>query len=887
MRQAPRFAGSFFVFPFLPLLLALLLPEVGSAHETWVLTPAQMAEWDARPMPEIFTSVTATNITIYGLATLFLLGWILLHYTGARELFPDLRLWLASYGGYSALALRVGLGLMLLMAAFGLNPRHGTGLFEAPTFAAPDLELRLLDGSWQWIAGVEAVLAFALLFGIYVRGAAAAFLVLAILGLYLFPYEILAYFGIVAGAAIYLLLQGPGSLYVPMPAMPGTARVAGWLADQPRERAQWLLRISAGLCFTYLGIEYKFLHANYMMALVELHDVPTFGFEPQTFVLFSAIVETVAGLLMVAGVLMRPLAIVLLLAFIFFSVVFREGVLAHSIAYGVLITYALNGAGHWRRPIAVDRPGKLVILGGGFAGVHCAMKLERLLGEFTNVTVTLAHSESSFLFHPLLPEVVGGTVQPGNIVNPIRRICPHTRFLQGQITSIDYERQTVEVARTDGDTQTIEFDQLVIALERQAEFSTVPGLLEHGLPIMTIGDALFLRQRVLEAMERAEESSDAGERQAALTFCVIGAGVLGSGTAAELRELINSALVSYPGIESRKLRVVLVERAPEIIPRYRASLGSSARRRLTKLGVEVLASTEVSAVTAEGIVLSSGDRITCDTVVGAMLCLPAVLSTVPTAQAGRRVAVNEFLQIPEADNIFVAGECAALPKRLPFLALREMRMGARAAYNAWAATQGYKPRRWSDRTQLTYLVALGRHATVGRFLGVPVGGIPAWLLARLLCLLTLPGLERNLRILIDWALDVVFRNDIVVLAPERTHKLCRAHYEPGDVIIREGDEGTCAYFIDSGEVEVVREVDGELKHLRTQKSGECFGEIALLSNIRRTTTVRCLSPVDVTIVPRDQFMHLTEGYRNLANALKSRMAELRSRGSDVESTEQG
>ncbi len=278
MRSVSGFPYSLHVAQFLLLLLTLLLPEISSAHETWVLTPSQIAEWDAKPKPEIFTSITTTNVTIYTLATLFLVGWILLHFTGARELFPDLQLWLASYGGYSALALRFGLGLMLLMAAFGLNPRHGTAIFEAPTFAAPDLELRLLDGNWEWIAWVEGVLAIALLLGIYVRGAAAVFLVLGLLGLYLFPYGLLAYFGIVAGAAIYLLLQGPGSLHVPMPTFPGTHKLVAWLADQPRERAQWLLRISAGLCFAYLGIEYKFIHPNYLLIVILVNNIANDGF---------------------------------------------------------------------------------------------------------------------------------------------------------------------------------------------------------------------------------------------------------------------------------------------------------------------------------------------------------------------------------------------------------------------------------------------------------------------------------------------------------------------------------------------------------------------------------------------------------------------------------
>ena len=324
-----------------------------------------------------------------------------------------------------------------------------------------------------------------------------------------------------------------------------------------------------------------------------------------------------------------------------------------------------------------------------------------------------------------------------------------TQFLQGQILSLDDERQTLELTQASGNKRTLDYDQLVFALEREADFSTVPGLVEHAVPMMTIGDGLYLRQRVLESMERAEPGADDQARKSDLTFCVIGAGVLGSGTAAELRELINSALISYPGIGSQEVRVVLIERRTNIIPHYDADLGNSARRRLEHLGVEVLTNATVSAVTADGVVFSSGDRIRCGTVIGALKELPTIVSSLADAQPGRGVEVDEFLRAPGAENIYVVSDCATFLKRVPFLVLREIRMGARAAYNAWAASQGFKLRRWSDREPLAYLVALGRHATVGRILGIPVGGIPAWMLARMLCLLTLPGLERNLRVLID------------------------------------------------------------------------------------------------------------------------------------------
>ena len=128
--------------------------------------------------------------------------------------------------------------------------------------------------------------------------------------------------------------------------------------------------------------------------------------------------------------------------------------------------------------MAVDKPGRIVIAGASFAGVHCAMKLERLLGEYTNTTVTLIHNDSYFLFQPLVPEVVGGRVQPGSIVNSIRRLCPRTRLLQGEITAIDHGARQVRLTLPSGQDLAIDYDELVIALDPEADFSSAPGLLE-------------------------------------------------------------------------------------------------------------------------------------------------------------------------------------------------------------------------------------------------------------------------------------------------------------------------------------------------------------------------------------------------------------------------
>ena len=144
---ARRSFVSFPAYLWITLFLLLLTPLGAMGHESWILTPEEMVNWNSRPKPAIFTEFNAVNISMYVFTAFFLVGWILLNYTGARELFPDLQVRLASYGGYSALALRIALFVMLGMGAFALGPRHGTELFDAPTLAAPDLELRLVPGN--------------------------------------------------------------------------------------------------------------------------------------------------------------------------------------------------------------------------------------------------------------------------------------------------------------------------------------------------------------------------------------------------------------------------------------------------------------------------------------------------------------------------------------------------------------------------------------------------------------------------------------------------------------------------------------------------------------------------------------------------------------------
>ena len=150
-----------------------------------------------------------------------------------------------------------------------------------------------------------------------------------------------------------------------------------------------------------------------------------------------------------------------------------------------------------------------------------------------------------------------------------------------------------------------------------------------------------------------------------------------------------------------------------------------------------------------------------------------------------------------------------------------------------------------------------------------MGGVPAWFLSRMTNLATMPGLERNLRILIDWTLDVPFRADIAVLAPDVTSKLQKLHLEAGDEIIRQGEQGETAYIVQSGRVEIIKSG----KKVGELAAGDFFGEIALVSDTKRTATVRCLTACELTVLSREDFHSLSVGSSVLAKAIKHQIEE--------------
>ena len=848
--------------------MLLLLPGSLMAHERWILTDSEILDWGSRPLPELWRSWSWINALMIGGFTLFTAGWIRLSFTGARELFPDLQARLSSYGHLVSPLIRFCLAWVLISSAFGLEPRNGVAPMASPTLFAPDLDLNQCFPPMLWLRWVEFFLGLGFLLGIYVRILSVVLLLLTLLATVVYQAAIYAYAGALIGVAIYLLYQGPGGFYIPLPVHPDLADIQSQLAECPRPRAQAIMRILTGINIFYLAVVYKIFQPNLAIAILTIHDISLFGMPPDISTLLMALVEFTSGILIILGALLRPLALFFLGAFFLFAAMLPESWMSHALFYSVMLSFLINGAGYFAMPEAKDKKSRIVILGGTVSGIHAAMKIERLIGQFSNVEVILVSEQPNVLFYPLLPEVIGGTMQPGNAVNPIRRVLQKTRVILGEIRSIDTRSRHIVLHALNDREQKIQYDELVLAQFLVPNLNRYPGLMAHACPINSVGDALHIRKEIMNRVELASLEPDPDECRKILTFAVIGTGQRACGTAEEISAMLATARSSYPVLQNLGWTVNLYEDTRIPYSDFEANIGSRVMNALESAGVRIVRDREVAAVTQDSIVFTNGDRSPASLIVNSCFMMPSIPCNGEVLEWP--LNCDASLGLHDHEHVW-----AAFPPLMSSPGVRRytttsdwMDLGHHAGEMAWASSQGFPPRTFAFKSRFIMAFNMGRHSIATLF-GLIVWGLPAWFLSRMSNLATMPGLERNLRILIDWTLDVPFRADIAVLAPESSPRLQLQHFEAGDEVIRQGQPGETAYVVRRGELEVIR--NGKtVGHLGP---GDLFGEVALLKGGKRTATVRCLSSVEVTVFAGEDFNALSVGSSSLAKAIRAQAKE--------------
>jgi NADH:quinone reductase (non-electrogenic) len=528
-----------------------------------------------------------------------------------------------------------------------------------------------------------------------------------------------------------------------------------------------------------------------------------------------------------------------------------------------------------------SRRKRVLILGGGFAGVYTAKALEKHLGRADDVEIALVAKENYFVFQPMLAEVISGSIGLTDMVSPLRRLLPRTAIHVREVESIDLEKKVVTTSPgLRPHAHAIDYDHLVLALGNVTDFRGLRGLPEHALPFKNLADALVLRSRVIRALEEAAiEDHDPELRRQLLTFVVAGGGFSGVEVVAELNDFVRRVARSYRGLEPSEIRVVLVHSQDRILPEVTEKLGRFAEKILRRRGVEIRFGERLEAATGEEAILAGGERIPTRTLVSTVPSSPHPLIAalpLPKAKNGRLVA-DGFLRLDGRDDVWALGDCAQVPAPeggfAPPTAQHAIRQAATAAHNIVAALRGGQPRAF-DFKGLGKMGSLGHRSAVAEILGFNVSGFLAWWLWRTIYLMKLPGWGRRLKVATSWTLDLLLPPELVELKLAGSMGMTQEHFEPGEEVFHQGDLGDRMFIILSGRAEVVRRDPERETKLAEIGAGEYFGEMALVRQTVRAATVRCVEPMNVLSLPKREFgvlaAHMPELRRSVDEVMERR-----------------
>jgi NADH dehydrogenase len=506
---------------------------------------------------------------------------------------------------------------------------------------------------------------------------------------------------------------------------------------------------------------------------------------------------------------------------------------------------------------------QIVILGGGFAGVYTARSLERMLGA-EEADICLVNRENYWVYQPMLPEVISGSIALMDVVCPIRRLCPRTNLVMREVEDIDLRNKIVTVSPGFRPRQKqIPYDYLVIALGEVTNFYGMPGMLENAKPFRTLADAIAIRNHVIHALEEADVEDDLDLRRKLLTIVVGGGGFSGVEVVAELNNFIQQVKKNYIRLRNEQARCVLVHSRARILPEMADPLALFAQKILKKRGVELILNDRLVAATSEKAILKSGLEIPCKTIISTVpSASPAVLQKLDCAKDKGSLLVSTGLDLVGYEGqVWALGDCVSLKtvsgKVVPPTAQHATREATTCAINITAVIRGGQPALFTFEG-LGTLGSLGHGSAVAQIMGVKISGWLAWMLWRNLYLLKIPGIKSKVRIGIDWFIHLLFPPDLAQTRLIEESGIKNQHFEPGDIVFHEGDLGDSVYVIEKGECEVIKVEDGEPRVVATLQAGNYFGEMALLSERMRNATVRARTALEVLLIPKGDFNRLRE-----------------------------
>ena len=417
---------------------------------------------------------------------------------------------------------------------------------------------------------------------------------------------------------------------------------------------------------------------------------------------------------------------------------------------------------------------RIVILGGGFAGMKTAECLEQEVHTNSTAMITLISETNALLFTPMLAEVAGSTLEPSHISTPLRSSLRRTEFIRGRVNAIDLESRKVVLASDSPTGQlVVPYDHLVLALGSVSNYLGMANIEKLAFNFKSLLDAIRIRNHVIEMFERADREPDPLERASLLSFVIAGGGFAGVELAGALNDFARGILADYPNLNPNEPNIVLVHSRDRILPELSESLARYAQKKMEARGVKFRLNARLSDVQPGVVVVSDGEIRTQTLVWTAGTAPNPLLKSQPFERDKRgAVKVDFTLAVPGHPGVWALGDCAAVNdaktgKPCPPTAQFAIREAATVARNI-VAQLGGRPLKNFHFDSLGALCVVG-HQTACAELRVPFAqsksvrfsGLLAWLMWRGIYLSKLPGMERKIRVLMDWMIELFFPRDIV------------------------------------------------------------------------------------------------------------------------------
>lgn len=444
---------------------------------------------------------------------------------------------------------------------------------------------------------------------------------------------------------------------------------------------------------------------------------------------------------------------------------------------------------HGTKPIELKR---ILILGGGFAGIKILQQLQKEFQDNIDIDITIVSRDNFFLFTPMLPEVAASAIETRHILTPIRSFCKRARFYEANIDSINLEAKEVSIRYNIGKhsnslndkIKVLKYDYLVLALGGETNFFNIESASKNAFTIKTIGDALLLRNHVINMLEQADmEYENIVLQKSLMTFVVVGGGFSGVETVGELNDFVRDSVKQYyHNIDIKYLKIILINSGSRILSEVSDDLSEFTLSNLEKNGIKILLNNRVKEIGQNYVLLNKGggdrgeeETISSHTVIWAGGVKPnkVIIGLTCEHDKSGKIITNENLKVNGYKNTFALGDCAFIVdpntgKPYPPTAQHALRAARIVSNNIineiYATKKNIKTQELVFNYKTKGIMALiGKRNGVGIVFGRKIQGFIGWIFWRLYYLGNLPTTERKLRVMLDWFIDLFFKRDITRL----------------------------------------------------------------------------------------------------------------------------